>query len=92
MTEFLNNIKPKRILCNKKANELINMSSGSMNFMMEPSLEEGSFVEISPAALDSSVYVGSCPMSIAADLVLSDHGNNLNKICRLPQVDLEMKD
>lgn len=65
-----------------------------MNFVMEPSLEEGSFVEISPAALDSSVYVGSCPMSIAAELELADYDadGSPSKICRLPQVDLEMKD
>lgn len=64
MADFLQKLKPKRVICNKKAHELMSISgeAAKFNFALEPTLVEGSIVDISPVAHASSVYVGTCPL------------------------------
>ena len=94
MADFLKKLKPKRVLCNKKAHELMSISgeSAKFDFVFESSLVESSIVDISPITHASSVYVGTCPLQVAADLELSRHEQSGSSICRLRQVDLEIQD
>ena len=50
MSDFFKKVNPKRVLCSKKAHELMSLSgeSNKFGFAIEPTLNQSSIVEISP--------------------------------------------
>ena len=67
---FLNNVKPRRLLCGEKAFDYLTQTGNTdltLGFQIEPVLIVGNRFEII-ASIDSSFYRGKCSAKLAAEI------------------------